>query len=144
MQMKTIFLVLICSVSVGSFAQDILKYQGFLSKVLLVESIELYPDGTFRWTSEYDLSWSEFGEYEMSTDKLILNFSDQKSKIETYFMTEAGLIKLDEKGKPVKKIKDKSFKTKWSWLKGHKHDYEIKKVPNKPKPHESSLSKSDG
>lgn len=129
--MKTIFLVLICLISIGSFSQDTLKYEGFLNKILLVESIELYPDGTFKWTSEYDLSWSELGEYEILTDKLILNFSNQKTKIETYFMTETGLIKLDEEGEPIKKIKDKSFKTKWSWLKGNRHDYQIKKVPNK-------------
>ncbi len=130
--MKTILIVLTSFLGISSFAQDTLKYQGFLSNVLLVESIELSPDGTFYWTSEYDLSWSESGEYEISNDKLTLNFSDQKSKIETYIITETGLIKLDEEGAPIKKIKDKSFKTKWSWLKGHKHDYKIKKVPNKP------------
>ena len=129
--MRTILIALISFLSIGSFAQDTAKYHGFLGNDLLVESMELYPDGTFNWTSEYDLSWSESGEYEISNDKLTLNFSNQRSKIETYLMTETGLIKLDEEGEPIEKIKDKSFKTRWSWLKGHKHHYEIKKAPTK-------------
>ena len=54
--------------------QDTLKYNGILSNGIVYESIELYPDSTFKWENEYDLSWQEFGTYERKGNKLTLNY----------------------------------------------------------------------
>jgi hypothetical protein len=109
------------------FGQDTLKYQGFLAQILLIKSIELYPEGTFKWTSEYDLTWSETGEYELSNDTLVLNYLNRDKK-ETYIKKHSGLIKLDKNGVPFRRVKDKSLRTKWSWLRAYRHNYEIRKV----------------
>jgi predicted TPR repeat methyltransferase len=122
---KLLFLLLISNQML--FGQDTLKYQGFLAQILLIKSIELYPEGTFKWTSEYDLTWSETGEYELSNDTLVLNYLNRDKK-ETYIKKHSGLIKLDKNGVPVRRVKDKSLRTKWSWLRAYRHNYEIRKV----------------
>jgi len=105
-------------------AQDTIRYVGKLDDLLIYESIELYSDSTFKWTSEYDLSWSEYGKYKLSEQKLTLNFNESgENKIKTYEIEKDKMYLLDKNGLKVKKLKDKSFKTKWSWLKFGKHDY---------------------
>jgi hypothetical protein len=91
---------------------------------LIYESIELYSDSTFKWTSEYDLSWSEFGNYKLSDQTLILNFNETAgNKVKTYMIENDKMYLIDKSGKKVKKIKDKSVKFKGSWLRFGKHDY---------------------
>ena len=106
-----------------SFAQDTIRYVGKLDDFLIYESIELYSDSTFKWTSEYDLSWSEFGKYKLSDQILILNFNETRGiKVKTY-MIENDKMYLIDKGRKVKKIKDKSVKSKLSWIRFSNHDY---------------------
>lgn len=89
--------------SLCCYSQDTSKYQGFLNNSLLIESIELYSNGTFQWTSEYDLNWSESVKYGLTNDSLILSYNSKTSKKEMYLILESGLIKLDNKGRPIKK-----------------------------------------
>jgi len=126
--------------SINAQKQDTIRYEGTLG-IMLFESIELYPNNYFKWTSEYDLSWSEFGLYENNGKDLILKFYDnldESNKIlsenenSTHTKTEILMIdgnqlfRLNKKGKKIKRIRDKSFKYKLSWLFGHK--YQILKI----------------
>jgi hypothetical protein len=56
-----------------SLSQDTTRYYGILGSFLL-ESIDLYPDSTFKWTRQYDLCWSDYGFYEVNKSKLKLKF----------------------------------------------------------------------
>jgi len=129
----TIFLIFTISLIK---AQDTITYIGKLD-VMLYESIELYPDSTFKWTSEYDLSWSEYGFYSINDGILKLdfyiNFSDKSSelepdKIKKYQLVNDKMYLLDSKGKVIKKIQDKSFRTKRSWFRNGQHKYTFYKV----------------
>jgi len=107
-----------------TFAQDTIRYVGKLDDFLIYESIELYSDSTFKWTSEYDLSWSEFGKYKLLDQILILNFNESGgNKVKTYMIENDKMYLLDNSGRKIKKIKDKSVKTKRSWIRFGKHDY---------------------
>lgn len=61
--MIKMLLIILIFLSVGfsskTFAQDTITHIGKLDNFLIFESIELYPDSTFKWASEYDLVWSE-------------------------------------------------------------------------------------
>lgn len=59
-----------------AFAQDTIGYIGKLDNYLIYATIELYYDSAFKWTAEYDLSWSEFGKYKLSDQILTLNFNE--------------------------------------------------------------------
>jgi hypothetical protein len=107
----------------------------------------LYPDSTFKWENEYDLSWQEFGLYERKGDKLTLNHyikfhrpftmtvRDSISRMSRAFRTtnyefaNHKLYKLNEQKIRVKKIKDKSIRIKWSWLFGYWHNLRFEKIP---------------
>lgn len=128
---RIVLLLIILSLNITTgYSQETSKYQGLLKGGLLIESIELYSNGTFKWTSEYDLSWSENGTYELNKDSLILSYDAQSPKTEEYLIKELALIKLDEKGKQMKWRKEKSIKTRWSWIYGHRFKYEIRKTPH--------------
>lgn len=117
-------LILLAFGFLSTHAQDTIKYVGKLDGFLIYESIELYSDLTFKWTSEYDLSWSEFGEYKLSDKTLILNFNETGgNKVRTYTIENDKMYLIDKSGKSVKKIKDKSVKLKRCWLSFGKHDY---------------------
>jgi len=63
--------------SVELYSQDTIRYEKLQSigKInILITSIELYDDSSFTWTSEHDLSWSEYGIYTFNKDTLILHF----------------------------------------------------------------------
>lgn len=107
-----------------TFAQDTIKYIGKLDNYLIYETIELYSDSTFKWTSEYDLSWSEFGKYTLTDQILTLNFNEAGgNKVKTYMIGNDKMYLIDKSGNKVKKIKDKSVKIKVSWIRFGKHDY---------------------
>lgn len=107
-----------------TFAQDTIRYVGKLDGFLIYESIELYSDSTLKWTSEYDLSWSEYGKYKLSDQTLILNFDETAgNKVKTYTLENDKMYLIDKSGKKVKKIKDKSVKIKGSWIRFGKHEY---------------------
>ncbi len=124
----TILIFITIGFSIKSFGQDTIRYVGKLDDLLIYESIELYSDSTFKWTSEYDLSWSEFGEYKLSDQILILNFNETwGNKVKTYVIENDKMYMLDNKGNKIERIKDKSVKLKWSWLRnGHHKFYFIK------------------
>jgi len=126
-----------------SFGQDTVVYRGFLNGNLLYESIELYPDSTFKWTSEYDLNWNEYGLYNIDKNNLKLIFFlesghpktmslrdsilqiEMPTKIENFIIDKEKLYRQTNSGQKIMRIKDKSIKTPWSWAFGHK--YELKK-----------------
>lgn len=121
-------LILITNIALS---QDTIRYIGFLDK-LIYESIDLYPDNTFKWTSEYDLSWSEFGYYKINKDTLQLDFYGnliirQENKIpqktNRYLIETKKLYLLNDNNRPIKRKKDKSIKTNWSWLYCGRYDY---------------------
>ncbi|GAB2779636.1 hypothetical protein [Salinimicrobium soli] len=138
-----IFYFLIFLNGLNLFAQDTIIYQGVLRDNILIETIELYPDSTFKWTNEYDLSWSEYGRYKMTENQLILNhyiiwhypktmsLRDSISTIEKPMQTRVLEIEnnriypLSENGKRKTKMKDPFFKRKWGWLLGNRFDYKI-------------------
>ena len=128
------------SFSVKCISQDTIIYQAIVDRSLIYETIELYPDSTFKWTSEYDLSWNEYGFY--TTDNKYLHlyyisriepfehnklsdstfFYQNIIKEENYLIGSESIYKLDHSGKMIKRIRDKSFKTNWSWLVGHRYE----------------------
>ena len=124
----------ICCVSAQE-NQDTIRYQGIAS-IMLYESIELYPNNIFKWTSEYDLSWSEYGIYEIKDKKLILKYysklnelnktllseiTESPDKAEFFLIGGNQIYRVNKRGKKIKRIRDKSFKYKMSWLFGHKY-----------------------
>ncbi|OAD42373.1 hypothetical protein [Polaribacter atrinae] len=126
-----------------SFGQDTIRLKGHLRETFLLESFELYPDKTFKWTNEYDLSWSEYGEYKIEKNKLTFDFyiwmwkptsmsiKDSISKVPKKLSTrifeidEKRIYPITEKGKRVIKMKDPYYRRKWSWLFGNKYEYKI-------------------
>jgi hypothetical protein len=120
----TILIIITTGFLSKTFAQDTIRYIGKLDNYLIYESIELYSDSTFKWTSEYDLSWSEFGRYKLTDQILILNFNETVgNKVKTYVIENDKMYVLDNKGKKTERIKDKSVKTKWSWLRNGRHKF---------------------
>ncbi len=134
-------LVTICSVSHG---QDTAKYHSLLANKLLAETIDLYPDSTFKFENIFDLNWSEYGRYSVVGNRLTLkhflydfpvsvSLSDSLMSVNRPFRTTVYKIEnekmyqLNESGSKITSKKDKSFRTKWSWLSGHKHDYHFVK-----------------
>jgi hypothetical protein len=125
------------------FGQDTITYKGTI-KGILIETIELYSDNTFKWTSEYDLSWSEYGLYKTVSNtlqlKYYLKFNRPQTmslkdsimrigkpfKIENLKIGENALVRLNEKNKEIHRIREKSIRNFWSWLFGHK--YELRKI----------------
>lgn len=127
-RLLTILIFIIAGFLSKTSAQDTIRYISKLDGFLIYDSIELYSDSTFKWTSEYDLSWSEYGKYKLSDQILILNFNETGgNKVKTYII-ETDKMYLTEKGKKATKIKDKSVKTKWSWIRFCKHDYSFYQV----------------
>ncbi len=118
------------------FTQDTIRYSGFVGGILLYESIELYSDSTFKWKSEYDLKWSETGNYIISNGKLYLNYFSgsgtnkpkEPTRTEIFYIEENKLYRLDDIGRRIKKLKDKSIKIKSGLHFGHKYKYEIRRV----------------
>ncbi|MFK7807265.1 MAG: hypothetical protein AB8F74_05615 [Saprospiraceae bacterium] len=118
-------------------SQDTIRYEG-LAGIMFYESIELYPNSYFKWTLEYDLTWSEFGIYEIKDEKLILKYYDVLNesnktllsgkiefpdKTEFFKVKENQIYRLNKWGRKIKRIRDRSFSYKMSWLFGHKYRF---------------------
>lgn len=115
-------------------SQDTIRYEGIVS-VMLYESIELYSDNSFKWTSEYDLTWSEYGIYKIEEDTLILQYygfdnididtsesiSESPNKTEYFLIGDNQIYRLNKRGRKIKRRRDSSFKYKMSGLFGHKY-----------------------
>ena len=146
--MKKGLLILTIINSINLFGQKTIKYQGVLKSMFLIETIELYDDNTFKWSNEYDLSWNEYGLYEIKNKQLVLDyyiFNDYpkkmslkdsiktvKVKLNTriFDIEEERIYPLNNKGRRVKKMKNCYFRTRWSWLFGCRYKYEVIKVEN--------------
>ena len=61
-------MIFLIGLTFSVLGQDTLSYRGILGGRLLYETIKLYPDGTFKRTSEYDLSWPEYGLYKFEPE----------------------------------------------------------------------------
>ena len=123
-KLLTILIFITIGFTSKTIAQDTIRYVGKLDDFLIYESIELYSDSTFKWTSEYDLSWSEFGKYKLTDQILILNFSETwGNKVKTYMIEDDKMYMLDNKGNKLERIEDKSIKKKWSWLRNERHKF---------------------
>jgi len=132
-------LFLISMKSMSGQVNDTTYYVATLG-ILVYESIELYPNNEFKWTSKYDLSWSEYGKYELDGKKLKLKYyrvgrvdideiEAQNAKpyeIVHYKMRKDRLYKLSKIKTKIRRRRDRSFENNWSWLFGHK--YRIRKV----------------
>ncbi|WP_438423732.1 hypothetical protein [Aquimarina macrocephali] len=137
-------LTLILILNYGDFyGQDTIKLKGHLRETFLLESFEMYPDKTFKWTNEYDLSWSEYGEYKIEKNKLIFDFyiwmwkptsmSIRDSIAKTPKILNTRIFEIEgkrvypitEKGKRIIKMKDPYYRRKWSWLFGNRYEYKI-------------------
>ena len=138
-----LFVILMTKILSDSFGQDTIIYQGIVNRKLLYETINLYPDKTFKRTSEYDLKWSEYGIYSIENNYLKLTYkfggkknsesgkdsvskAEKTNKTEKFLIENIYLYRLTDSGKKIRRIKDQSIRTNWSWLIGH--NYEIKKV----------------
>ncbi|WP_330096234.1 hypothetical protein [Flagellimonas taeanensis] len=126
-----------------SYGQDTIRLKGLLRETFLLESFELYPDKTFKWTNEYDLSWSEYGEYKIENNILTLDFyiflweptsmsikdsiAESPKKLNTRIFEIGGkrVYPITEKGKRIIKMKDPYYRRKWSWLFGNRYEYKI-------------------
>lgn len=121
--------------TINTQGQDVICYQATLG-IMISESLELYPNNRFKWTSEYDLGWSEYGIYESDGKYLTLKFYREletpnrvlsESEINTPEKTEILMIdgnrlfRLNKRGRKIKRKRDRSFNHKGSWLFGHKY-----------------------
>ena len=149
---RIFFLTLLFTIS--AFAQDTINYTCRLKLkkdfYFLYTSIALYPDSTFTWRSEYDLSFETYGTYEVSKDSLILkryfwglkpqtmSVRDSIKHIESayvikkYYRKGDNLYIIDKKGKKLNRIKERSLLNKWSLFR-HKFRYEYIKYPQSGK-----------
>ena len=127
-------------------AQDTVVYKGILRGDFLIETIKLYPDSTFEWTNEYDLTWSQYGKYKLVDNKLILDFyifSDypetmslkdsisyiaEKSESRRYEIENNRIYPLTDQGKRITKMEDPYFRRKWGWLLGNRFEYKISRT----------------
>lgn len=139
----TTLLTFLTGLSLSVLGQDTLSYRGILGGKLLYETIKLYPDGTFKWTSEYDLSWSEYGLYKFESENLTLDYylsSEQPKtmtlvdtvkliekpiKTENFIVGDNQLYRLNDRGEIIKWKKDKSIRLPWSWASIFRHKYEL-------------------
>ncbi len=132
-----------------SVKNDTIKYKGLFVNCFLMESYTLYPDSTFKWTSEFDLSWNEYGKYtlidsiyklefyvEMNYPKtMTLKDSIEVAKrnykpIRTEFLEDAGenLHYVDENRKRSPTKLKAPCKRPFGWLFGNKYQYVIYRV----------------
>jgi len=148
--MKVTILIIFSLIALNLHSQDTLRYEKLQSigKVyVLISSIELYDDSSFTWTNEHDLSWSEYGIYEINEDTLILSFyyhdldninrdtidwADIKErkeimKIRKHLMIENKMFTIKKNGRLEKWTKDRTmFRDFWRWLTfGYRRTYFI-------------------
>ncbi|OFX87820.1 MAG: hypothetical protein A2W99_16020 [Bacteroidetes bacterium GWF2_33_16] len=136
---KTLFLI-ISFIAINSYSQDTIRFEKLQSigkTYVLISSIELYNDSSFTWTNEHDLSWSEYGLYEVNEDTLILNFyyhdlddinkdsidwvdikkTKEIVKIRKYLMIENKMYEIKKNDRLERWTKDRTmFRDNWRWI----------------------------
>lgn len=125
---------------------DTVVYYGVMNYGVLFESIELYPDSTFKKVLDYEAPyWYYYGLYELSGNELkLISYMHPISSIsETLTLYEMivkmregnveplSIIKykvldnymweLDEEGNEIRTIKDEDLTIRQSWLNGQRH-----------------------
>ncbi len=100
-------------------AQDTVRYSGVIAGTFLYETIELYPDSTFRWTSEYDLCFFEDGTFTIEENALTLNYASNRT--ERYEIDGEKLYPLNDRGRKLRRRKERSFRKGLSSIFGHKY-----------------------
>ena len=125
---------------------DTVVYHGVMNYGVLFESIELYPDSTFKQVLDYEAPyWYYYGLYELSGNELkLISYMHPISSIsETLTLYEMivkmregnveplSIIKykvldnymweLDEEGNEIRTIKDEDLTIRQSWLNGQRH-----------------------
>lgn len=132
-----------------SVKNDTIKYNGYFVDCFLMESYTLYPDHTFKWTSEFDLSWNEYGRYTRNDNILKFDFyiqmndpktmslrdsiqvamksQSQNKPIRTEYLEDAdkNLYYVDKNGKRKPTKKKAPCKRPFGWLFGNKYEYVI-------------------
>jgi hypothetical protein len=136
-----LFIIFLSVISKGS-SQDTIRYSGKIKDIILYESLELYHDNTFKWTSEYDLTFSRYGIYSISKDTLKLYFFDinppktmsitdsiklikTPSEMSRYIFYKNKLYWTNRRGKRTSWIKEPSLWTFWT---GHRFKYCLIKI----------------
>jgi len=137
------FLVFIVKIPAQS---DTVVYYGIMDYGVLFESIELYPDSTFKQVLDYEAPyWYYYGLYELSGNELILttylhpistisekmtlsemmvNMRDENVEplsITKYKIRDNYMWKLDEEGHEIRTVKDEDLMIRQSWLNGQDH-----------------------
>lgn len=139
--MKQTLFFIFSFIAINSYCQDTIRFEKlqFIGKKVnvLISSIELYNDSSFTWTNEHDLSWSEYGIYEVNKDTLMLNFyyhdldninrdsidwidikkTKEIVKIRKYLMIDNKMYKIKKNGRLEKWTKYRTmFRDNWRWL----------------------------
>jgi len=156
MKATTTLLLLLCAAGT-TYAQDTLQYKCSLysgkQTMLLYESLQLYSNGTFAQTSEYDLYMHQFGRYTKTNDSLTLNVYTKAEDIVGSDYKKAGrvvdslaqiaapdqIIKYAIKGEQLQiinpngniqnRIIEDSLPKLFGWLFGNRHKYYYRKEP---------------
>ena len=106
----------------------------------------MYPDSTFELTREYDLSWTDYGFYEIKNSRLKLKFKlefslpvtmslkDTLVRIDTviherdFLIDSKNLYYLNSNGTKVRWLRNNFFDTNLSWLTLGYHRLRYKKL----------------
>jgi hypothetical protein len=133
-KIKLLLVIFISSLSVK--AQNEVSLYEMNVNGILYESLTIYDDGTYKLTSEYDLTFDNYGRYEIIEDYLFLadeNIYQNAVKLNNkltpgtisnkVFKIEEDRIYIFEKGRIRKRIFDKSMRKGLSNLFGHKYLY---------------------
>lgn len=125
---------------------DTVVYHGVMNYGVLFESIELYPDSTFKKVLDYEAPyWYYYGLYELSGNELkliscmhpISSISETLTLYEMIVKMREGNVEplsiikykvldnymweLDEEGNEIRTIKDEDLTIRQSWLNGQRH-----------------------
>jgi len=158
--MKIISATIVLFITTFIKAQNTIQYNCSIytgkNMMLLYESLQLYPDGTFAQTSEYDLYLHQFGRYTKNNDTLILSLynkaafivgSDYKNitqvvdsisqttapdELKKYIIKNDRLYILKPGGNILNRITDNSVPKAFGWLLGNRHKYYYRKEPVTP------------
>lgn len=138
--MRIAFLLIALLVCFSVHSQDTITYskiQSIGKTYVHLESLELYGDSTFTWTSTHDLQWSEYGVYTISDDTLFLEFyygdidgfhrdsidwhnlpdTLEPRRTQKCFIDGKKMFKVLPNGKLEKWTREKTlFKDSWRWL----------------------------
>lgn len=101
---------------------------------LLKETLQLKPDSTYVWRSEYDLSFEIEGTYSITGDTLTLTERSgvfgliKNPEVKVFYIRYDQLYFLNNRGWHLHKIHDRSLGGFKSWLKGYNFRYVYEKV----------------